>query len=164
MGLSDLFSRQPKRFVSKQAFETNLETQTAMTPQTLQQLRRYNVALENRRQLEFFFYTNALEKAVALAADKPDPKPKQQPKPKGSGLPRTVAEWHAYQAAKKAARETARRLKRAAKKKPPLARGSNRRANWDRPRTASSSDRQSESSRVIGISIWDCVKVHAQSQ
>ena len=68
MGLSDLFSRQPKRFVSKEAFETNLETQVAMTPQTLQQLRKYNVAPEHRRQLEFFFYTNTVEKAAALAA------------------------------------------------------------------------------------------------
>jgi hypothetical protein len=57
VGLSDLFSRQPKRFVSKAAFETNLETQMAMTPQTLQQLRKYNVAPENRRQLEFSVYT-----------------------------------------------------------------------------------------------------------
>jgi regulator of RNase E activity RraB len=72
MGLSDLFSRQPKRFVSKEAFKTNLETQMAMTPQTLQQLRKCNIAPENRRQLEFFFYTDTVQKAVALAAELKD--------------------------------------------------------------------------------------------
>ena len=72
MGSSHMFSRQSKRFVSEEAFETNLETQMAMTPQTLQQLRNYNIAPENRRQLEFFFYTNTVEKAVALAAELKD--------------------------------------------------------------------------------------------
>jgi regulator of RNase E activity RraB len=72
VGLSDLFSRQPKRFVSKGAFETNLGTQMAMSLQTLQQLRKYNVAPENRRQLEFFFYTDTVEKAVVLAAELKD--------------------------------------------------------------------------------------------
>jgi hypothetical protein len=61
MGLSDLFSRQPKRFVSKEAFETNLETQMAMTPQTVQQLRKCNVAPENRRQLELFLGLQGIE-------------------------------------------------------------------------------------------------------
>jgi hypothetical protein len=69
VGLSDLFSRHPRRFVSKEAFETNLEKQMAMTPQTLQQLRKYNVTPEKRLQLEFFFYTNTVENAVALAAE-----------------------------------------------------------------------------------------------
>ena len=69
MGLSDLFSRQPKRFVSKKAFEANLENQMAMTPQTLQHLRKYNITPEKRRKLEFFFYTNTAEKAAALAVE-----------------------------------------------------------------------------------------------
>ncbi len=68
MGLSDLFSRQPKRFVSQKAFEENLAKQMAMTPQTLQQLRTYNVTEEKRRKLEYFFYTDTVEKADALAA------------------------------------------------------------------------------------------------
>jgi regulator of RNase E activity RraB len=69
MGLSDLFSRQPKRFVSQGAFETNLEKQMALTPQTLRQLRTCNVTPEKRRKLEYFFYTDTVEKAVALAAE-----------------------------------------------------------------------------------------------
>ncbi len=69
MGLSDLFSRQPKRFVSQKEFEENLEKQMALTPQTLRQLRTYNVTREKRRKLEFFFYTNTVEKAAALAAE-----------------------------------------------------------------------------------------------
>jgi hypothetical protein len=69
VGLSDLFSRQPKRFVSQKAFEENLEKQMALTPQTLQQLRTYNITPEKRRKLEFFFYTNTTEKAAALAAE-----------------------------------------------------------------------------------------------
>ena len=40
-----------------------------MTPQTLQQLRAYNVTPDKRRKLEFFFYTDMVEKAAALAED-----------------------------------------------------------------------------------------------
>ena len=69
VGLSDLFSRQPKRFVSQKAFEKNLEKQMALTPQTLQQLRTYNVTPEKQRKLEFFFYTDTVEKAAALAME-----------------------------------------------------------------------------------------------
>src|SRR6267154_665558 len=69
MGLSGLFSRRPKRFISQKALETNLETQMALTPQTLRQLRTYNVTPEKRRKLEYFFYTDTVEKAAALAAE-----------------------------------------------------------------------------------------------
>jgi len=69
MGLSDLFSTQPKRFVSQEAFERNLENQMAMTPQTLGHLRTYNVTPEKRQKLEYFFYTDTVEKAAALAAE-----------------------------------------------------------------------------------------------
>ena len=68
MGLSDLFSRRPERFLSKEAFEANLEKQMTMTPQTLRQLRTYGVTPERRRRLDFFFYTDTVEKAAALAA------------------------------------------------------------------------------------------------
>jgi regulator of RNase E activity RraB len=69
MDPSDLFPRQPKRFVSQRAFEKNLEKQMAMTPQTLQQLRIYKVTPDKRRKLEFFFYTDTVEKAAALSAE-----------------------------------------------------------------------------------------------
>jgi regulator of RNase E activity RraB len=69
MGLFDSSSREPKRFVSQRAFETNLEKQMTMTPQTLHQLRGYGVTPDKRRRLEFFFYTNTIDKAAALAAE-----------------------------------------------------------------------------------------------
>lgn len=69
MGLSDLPSRKSKRFVSQKAFEENLERQLALTPQTIRQLRTCNVMPEKRRKLEFFFFTNTVEKAAALAAE-----------------------------------------------------------------------------------------------
>lgn len=69
MGLFDFFSREPRRFVSQRAFETNLEKQMTLTPQTLHQLRGYNVTADKRRRLEFFFYTDTAEKAAALAAE-----------------------------------------------------------------------------------------------
>ena len=67
MGLFDFFSGQPKQFVTRESFESNLENQKKMSPQTLEQLRKYNVAPEKELKLEFFFYTNTLTKAAALA-------------------------------------------------------------------------------------------------
>jgi Regulator of ribonuclease activity B len=69
VGLFDLLSRQPKRFVSQKAFENNLTKQMGLTPQTLQQLRTYNVTPDKRRKLEFFFYTDTVGKAAALTAE-----------------------------------------------------------------------------------------------
>jgi len=67
MGIRDLFSSKPKQFVSRDSFESNLAHQIAMTPQTLEQLRKYNVTAEQSLKLEFFFYTNSESKAFALA-------------------------------------------------------------------------------------------------
>ena len=67
MGVFDFFSRTPKRFVSRESFESNLVKQVAMAPQTLAQLRNYDVSPEHRLKLEFFFYTNAPSKASSLA-------------------------------------------------------------------------------------------------
>ncbi len=67
MGIRDLFSGKPKQFVSRNSFQSNLANQVAMTAQTLEQLRNYNVTAERSLKLEFFFYTNAASKAVALA-------------------------------------------------------------------------------------------------
>jgi regulator of RNase E activity RraB len=68
MGLLDLFSKRPRRFVSQQAFERNVQKQVTMTPMTLQQLRSHNVTPDKERKLEFFFYTDKVENADALAA------------------------------------------------------------------------------------------------
>jgi regulator of RNase E activity RraB len=40
-----------------------------MTPQTLEQLRKINVGADKELKLEFFFYTNSLDKAAALSAE-----------------------------------------------------------------------------------------------
>lgn len=67
MGLFDVFSSQPKQFVTPDSFKDNLANQLNWTPQTLGQLREYNVTPEKELKLEFFFYTNTPEKAGSLA-------------------------------------------------------------------------------------------------
>lgn len=69
MSLLDIFSGKPKQFVTHHSFENNLEKQLNMTPQTLAQLRQYNVTPERELKLEFFFYTNTAGKAAALASE-----------------------------------------------------------------------------------------------
>lgn len=66
MGIFGLFTGGSKKFVSRELFEANLANQLAMTPQTLAQLRKYNVTPEKTLKLEFFFYTNATSKAASL--------------------------------------------------------------------------------------------------
>ena len=66
MGLFEIFSRKPKQFVTLEAFQKNVANQSAMTPQTVAQLRKLDVTPETELTLEFFFYTNAPDKAVAL--------------------------------------------------------------------------------------------------
>ena len=67
MGIFDLFSGGPKRFVSRKSCDRNLVNQLAMTPQTLAHLRMYDVSPDHRLKLEFFFYTDAPSKAASLA-------------------------------------------------------------------------------------------------
>jgi regulator of RNase E activity RraB len=69
MGLFDKLAGKQKRFISEQAFEAEFDRQTAMTPKTMEQLRSQGVGPEKPLKLEFFFYTDAPEKAAALAAD-----------------------------------------------------------------------------------------------
>jgi regulator of RNase E activity RraB len=54
-------------FVSEQAFTDNLKKQVEMTPQTLALLRQSGVTEDMELKLEYFFYTNADEKAKKLA-------------------------------------------------------------------------------------------------
>lgn len=62
-------SGQEAPFVTEAAFQSNLDRQTAMTPETVQQLREYGVTPESELRLEYFFYTNTEAKARALAAE-----------------------------------------------------------------------------------------------
>jgi hypothetical protein len=66
--LSKLFGwGKSDRYVTESAFAKNLASQVAMAPQTLQQLREYDVTDQTRLRLEFFFYTNSLPNASRLA-------------------------------------------------------------------------------------------------
>ncbi len=56
------------RYITDQSFRENLAKQTTMSPQTLAQLRQYNVTDNTTLRLEFFFYTDTEAKAKALAA------------------------------------------------------------------------------------------------
>jgi hypothetical protein len=67
MGLFDIFRKLGGRYVSENGFQKNLAKQTAMSPQTLKELREFEVTDETRLELEFFFYTNTQKKAVALS-------------------------------------------------------------------------------------------------
>ena len=67
MPLFDRFRSDRKRFVSPDDFERNLRRQLAMTPDTLAQLRALGVTPDSSLKLEFFFYTDTADKAIALA-------------------------------------------------------------------------------------------------
>ncbi|PRC93500.1 ribonuclease E inhibitor RraB [Solimicrobium silvestre] len=67
MGIFKFFSNEPKKFVPRESFVEITNRQLTMTPQTLMQLRKYNVTPEKELKLEFFFYTNTSAKADALA-------------------------------------------------------------------------------------------------
>lgn len=58
-----------KQFVSETAFNSNLNNQMQMTPQTLEQLRQRNITADKELKLEYFFYTNTAEKAAQLATE-----------------------------------------------------------------------------------------------
>lgn len=55
------------RFVSEKEFQMNLAKQVAMSPETLTQLRKYEVTDQTKLKLEYFFYTDTPEKGSVLA-------------------------------------------------------------------------------------------------
>lgn len=71
MGLFDFLK--PKfnsgQFVSEIAFNSNIEKQIQMAPETLDQLRKLNVTANKELKLEYFFYTNTAEKAEQLTTE-----------------------------------------------------------------------------------------------
>ena len=70
MGLFDfLKTSSNKQFVTENSLKRNSENQLAMTPKTLMQLREIDVDENMELKLEYFFYTNNLEKAQKLAAE-----------------------------------------------------------------------------------------------
>lgn len=68
MGLFNFFkSESKKKFVNESSFKKNRDNQILMTPQTLEQLRNLGIGEEDELKLEYFFYTNSLEKGESLA-------------------------------------------------------------------------------------------------
>jgi len=69
MGIFNFFKPKSEngQFVSDSALKKNINKQMQMTPQTLDQLRKYNIAVDKELKLEYFFYTNSAAKAEQLA-------------------------------------------------------------------------------------------------
>ena len=63
----DILKAKPKIFISEQQHRENLSSQLAMSPQTVEQLRGFDVTEDKSLKLEYFFYTNTPEKAEALS-------------------------------------------------------------------------------------------------
>ena len=69
MALRNLFNRGSKRFWTEEAFSHDTARQVLMSPATLEQLGKLGVTSSDQLKLEFFFYTNAPNKASGLAGD-----------------------------------------------------------------------------------------------
>jgi regulator of RNase E activity RraB len=69
MGILDLFRPKSKPFVTEASFQANLKKQAAANSQVLGVLKHHALSDTNLRCLEFFFYTNTIEKARSLAAE-----------------------------------------------------------------------------------------------
>jgi len=71
MGLFDFLKQKSNggQYVSEIAFNNNRDKQIKMAPQTLEELRKINVAADMELKLEYFFYTNSEEKAIQLATE-----------------------------------------------------------------------------------------------
>ena len=69
MGIINFHTLKNKRHVSEESFRTNAQRQAAAAPQVLGILKQHSLSDTNLRCLEFFFYTNTIEKAKSLAAE-----------------------------------------------------------------------------------------------
>ncbi len=67
MSVFDLFGKRNRRFVSEEAFESNLARQASMCSQVLNVLREHGITEQAQLKLEYFFYTDSGHKASALA-------------------------------------------------------------------------------------------------
>ena len=67
MGLADLFSRKPGRYVTEDKVRASLPGQLQGNRQILDQLAGLGVTPEHQLRLEYFFYTNTAAKAESLA-------------------------------------------------------------------------------------------------
>ena len=69
MGISGFHKSKDTRFVTEEAFKENSSKQVEAVTIVLGVLRKHSLSDTNLRCLEFFFYTNAIEKAKLLAED-----------------------------------------------------------------------------------------------
>lgn len=68
MGLFDLFKKSINgQFVTEKQFVSNADKQVELAPQTLKQLREYGVTNDKALKLEFFFYSNTIDKVQELS-------------------------------------------------------------------------------------------------
>ena len=65
----NILKGKPKKFISEQQHIDNLSSQLSMSPQTVEQLRSYDVTEDKLLKLEYFFYTNTPEKAEGLSKE-----------------------------------------------------------------------------------------------
>lgn len=69
MGFFDLFSTKQnsdKKFVTEDSYKKNKANQVKMAPQTLKQLKDLGITETKELKLEYFFYTNNIDKAKNL--------------------------------------------------------------------------------------------------
>jgi hypothetical protein len=62
----NIFKKKPTTFLSDKRHIKNLQTQLAMAPKTLEQIRGCGIGENKELKLEFFFYTNTEIKAEQL--------------------------------------------------------------------------------------------------
>jgi len=67
--MSELSEQIPSRYISEEQHKENLAAQLTTSPATVQQLQAFGIAEGRSVKLEYFFYTNAEEKAEALSHD-----------------------------------------------------------------------------------------------
>ncbi len=67
--MSDAAEEQPGQYISEQQHKDNLVSQLSTSPEIVEQLRGYGIKEDRMCKLEYFFYTNAVEKAEELSAE-----------------------------------------------------------------------------------------------
>jgi hypothetical protein len=58
-----------KKFITEKEYQVNLARQLKWAPQTIAELRKYNVTEDKELQIKYVFYTNTLYKARSLAKE-----------------------------------------------------------------------------------------------
>ncbi len=67
--MSDSSEENPGKYISEQQHKDNLSNQLLTSPEIVEQLRGYGITEDRECRLEYFFYTNTVEKAGALKSE-----------------------------------------------------------------------------------------------